>query len=172
MSRLLIRLSGALLLLVFAAAPAAAAGPQLNFRAPLTGDEEVPAVESQTVGVATFKLSSDETELAYKLIVANGEQVTQAHIHCGLPGTAGPVVVFLYGFGPTVDINGVLSSGTVTAADLIARPPSAACPGGVATFADLVVKLRTGGAYANVHTVAHPAGEARGFIFCDNPNRP
>jgi hypothetical protein len=165
-------MSLALTMLVFAAAPLAAAGPQLNFRSPLTGDEEVPAVDSQTVGVATYKLSADETEMAFKLIVANGEQVTQAHIHCGLPGTNGPIVVFLYGFGPTVDINGVLSSGVITAANVIARPDSAACPGGVANFDDLIAKLRTGGAYTNVHTVAHPGGETRGFIFCDNPNRP
>ena len=172
MSRLLMRLSGALLLLVFAAAPAAAAGPQLNFRAPLRGGEEVPPVDTHTVGVATFKVSNDESQISYKLIVANGEQVTQSHIHCGLPGTNGPIVVFLYGLGPTVDINGVLASGVITAADVIPRAPSASCPSGVADLADVIEILRTGSAYANVHTVAHPAGETRGFIFCDVPNRP
>ncbi len=172
MCRLLMRLSGALLLLVFAAAPAAAAGPQLNFRAHLSGDEEVPAVDTHTVGQATFKVSRDESQMTFKLNVANGWAVTQAHIHCGLPGTNGPVVVFLYGLGPTVDNNGVLSSGTITASNVIARPDSAACPGGVADLADVIEKLRTGGAYANVHTIAHPAGEARGFIFCDVPNLP
>ena len=111
--RLLVRLILALMLLVFAAAPAAAAGPQLNFRAPLTGDEEVPAVDSQTVGVATFKLSNDETELAYKLIVANGEQVTQAHIHCGLPGTAGFVGEWMVILG-TVKVNFWIAAAAAT----------------------------------------------------------
>ena len=55
-------------------------------------------------------------------------------------------------------VNGILAEGTITAADVIARPDSAACPGGVATLADVIAKIRSGGAYANVHTLANPSG--------------
>src|SRR5262249_16050291 len=48
--------------------------------------------------------------------------------------------------------DGVLAEGTITAANVIARPDSAACPGGLATFDDLVARLRSGDAYVNVHT--------------------
>ena len=41
---------------------------------------------------------------------------------------------------------------------------SAACPGGVATLEDVLEKMRTGGAYVNVHTTQFPGGEIRGQI--------
>ncbi|HYI22357.1 MAG TPA: CHRD domain-containing protein [Candidatus Limnocylindrales bacterium] len=155
----------ALALLVLVVSPAAAAGPDNNFAAPLRGNEEVPAVETHAVGVATFKLNRAETEMQFKLNVANGEGITQAHIHCGPPGVNGPVVVFLFGLVPTgVDNNGTLNEGVITNANVIPRPDSAACPGGVANLGDVVAKMRTGGAYANVHTLDFPGGEIRGGI--------
>ena len=144
------------------ASPAAASD---NFAVPLSVREEVPARDTNATGVATFKLSEGGTQLTYKLIVANIQGVTQAHIHCGTPDVAGPVVVFLYGFNPVgVTVNGILAEGTITQANVIARPDSAACPGGVSTLADVIAKMRSGGAYANVHTLEFPAGEERGTI--------
>jgi hypothetical protein len=154
-------------LLVLALAVPAAAGSQRNFRAHLAGRNEVPPVgpvDTNAQGQAIFQLSKDETELEFKLIVANIEDVTQAHIHCGAAGVNGPVVVFLYGFGPIVSPNGVLSEGVRTDDNVIPLPDSAACPGGISDFADLVEKIRSGGAYVNVHTVDHPGGEIRGQI--------
>ena len=74
----------------------------------------------------------------------------------------GPIVVFLYGLGPTVSPNGILSQGTITS--VIPRPDSPACPGGIATLADLIAKLESGDAYVNVHTVVKPGGEIRGQV--------
>lgn len=136
----------------------------LNLRTHLKGGEEVPAVITNGQGQALFKLAPDGNSIDFKLIAANIENVTQSHIHCGLPGTNGPVVVFLYGFGPIVSPNGVLSQGTITAANVIPRPASAACPGGVATLADVIAKLQSGGAYVNIHTTANPGGEIRGQV--------
>ena len=59
-------------------------------------------MHSQGQAQAIFHLSEDGTELDFKLIASNIVDVTQSHIHCGLPGVNGPVVVFLYGLGPTV----------------------------------------------------------------------
>jgi hypothetical protein len=157
-----LRLGLALLILAIGAAPATAA--DLRFVAPLSGREEVPPVDTRAAGLASFNLSADETELSYRLIASNIVGVTQAHIHCGPFGENGPVVAFLYGFGPTVDSNGVLATGVITQANVIPQADSAACPGGVTTLADVVAKLRNGGAYANVHTVAWPGGEIRGQI--------
>jgi len=154
----------ALLVLALALAAPAAAGSQRNFRAHLAGRGEVPPVDTRAQGQAIVRISEDETSLAFKLIVANIQKVTQAHIHCGAAGENGPVVVFLYGFGPTVSPNGVLSEGVRTNADVIPRPDSAECPGGVANFAELVAKIRSGDAYVNVHTEANPGGEIRGQL--------
>ena len=47
--------------------------------------------------------------MSFKLIVAQGVLVTQAHIHCGPPGVNGPVVVFLFGLNSAgTDVSGVL----------------------------------------------------------------
>ena len=134
-----------------------------HFKARLSGDEEVPAVDTDARGGVKFKLSRDEDELEFRLRASKIEDVTAAHIHCGPEGVNGPVAVFLYS-GPVVTPHGVLSEGTLTAANLIALPDSPACPGGIATFDELVAKMRSGGAYVNVHTVTNPGGEIRGQV--------
>jgi hypothetical protein len=139
------------------------AGDNRNYTASLKGRNEVPAVDTNAQGQAIFHLSKDGAELSYKLIVANIDNVTQAHIHCGAPGVNGPVVAFLFGFvAEGVTTNGVLAEGTITA--VIPRPDSPACPGGVADFDDLLEKLNSGGAYVNVHTLEWPGGEIRGPV--------
>ena len=146
------------------------AAVNLNSRTHLSGDEEVPVRVTNGQGEAIFKLSEDGTELSYKLIVANIDNVVQAHIHLGQPGVNGNIVVFLYGLvapaGGRTD--GVLAEGTITSADLIndlaGQPLSV-----------LVAEMQAGNTYVNVHTndgVApantgpgdFPGGEIRGQI--------
>jgi hypothetical protein len=136
-----------------------------TFTAHLSGVNEVPAVDSDGQGEAIFNLSADGMELHYKLIVANIEDVAQAHIHCGEAGVNGPVVVFLFrsNSGPVTQ-NGVLAEGTITSTDIIPRPDSNACMGGLATFENLLERMRNGSAYVNAHTKAYPGGEIRGQI--------
>ena len=141
------------------------AGSIQNFVSPLRGAEEVPPVDTKGTGLAKFQLREGSMELDYKLIAAHIEDVTQAHIHCGAAGVAGPIVVFLFGFDPAgVDPNGILAEGTITPGDVIPLPDSAECPGGIADFEELIERLESGNAYTNVHTIAHPAGEIRGQI--------
>jgi len=150
-------------LAMVALAAAASAGENRNFVAVLSGGEEVPAVDTHARGLAHFQLNQDGDELAFKLIVANIEDVVASHIHCGTEGVNGPVVVFLYP-GPAVSPDGILAQGTLTAGDVIPRPDSPACPGGIATFDDLIAKMQSGGAYVNAHTVINPGGEIRGQV--------
>jgi len=141
-----------------------------NFRAHLDGSGEVPAVETQAQGQTTIKISKDETSLHFKLIAANIENITQAHIHCGSADVNGPVVVFLFPDSPPATLidgrfDGVLADGERTGANVIPRPDSDACPGGVANFDELLSKIRNGEAYVNVHTSQNPPGEIRGQLF-------
>ena len=152
-----------LLAIVSTAAIVSAAHEDRNFKARLSGDEEVPAVETVAHGGAKLKLSKDGDELTFKLRASRIVDVAQAHIHCGAEGVNGPIAVFLYS-GPVVTPHGILSRGTLTAADLIALPDSPACPGGIATFDQLIAKMRSGDAYVNVHTVVNPGGEMRGQV--------
>lgn len=163
-------LSALLVVLVgLLATPAQAKDPK-SYRTHLAGSAEVPAVDTQAVGQATLKVSADGTALDYRLIVANIENVTQAHIHCGATNGNGPVVAFLFGFvGNGVSHNGVLATGSVTGADVIPAPGSTACPGGVADLDELLAKVRSGEAYVNVHTTANPGGEIRGQLRGGGP---
>ena len=140
-----------------------------TFTAHLNSGNEVPpagtTVESNGQGQVIFKLSKDGTTLDYKLIVANIENITQAHIHCGAAGVNGAVVVFLYGFNATgITTNGILAEGSITSANVIPRADGANCVGGLMTFEDLIGRLQNGTAYVNVHTLKYPGGEIRGQI--------
>ncbi|AHM59648.1 CHRD domain-containing protein [Flammeovirgaceae bacterium 311] len=96
----------------------------VNMRAHLGGDQEVPVAETKATGQAIFQLSKDGTELSYKLIVANIENLRMAHIHVAPVGSNGVVVVWLYPDGPPPmpipgRFSGILAQGTITADDLI-----------------------------------------------------
>lgn len=153
------------LLLVPALAGAAPAGQ--TFTAHLSGDEEVPPVDTDATGQAIFHLSRDGTELEYKLIVANIVDVLQAHIHVAPAGQNGAVVAFLYPAAPPAQLipgrtQGILMAGTVTADDL--RAGLAGQP-----LSALVAEMRAGNTYVNVHTVQNPGGEIRGQIDAHGP---
>jgi hypothetical protein len=165
-----LHLTLALLIALLATVGTAAADNNRNFVAHLSGDEEVPPVATLAQGQAIFHLSDDETELEYRLIVANIENVVASHIHLGPVGVNAPVVAFLYGTaapgGGRTD--GVLATGTITAANLVG--PLAGHP-----LNDLITAMRAGNTYVNVHTndgVAptntgpgdFPGGEIRGQI--------
>ena len=145
----------------------AVATPVENFTAHLTGDEEVPPVETDAVGQALFQW--DGSDVRFRLIVDEISNVTQAHIHCGARGANGPVVQFLFGAVPAGGgpVEGVLSSGSFD-------PSDKTC-----TLAEgevsLLDAMRSGRTYANVHTDDGdpetrggpgdtPTGEIRGQI--------
>lgn len=146
-----------------------------NFVAPLSGEEEVPERDTRARGLATFQLSEDGTELKYRLIVANIENVVAAHIHVEAVGVNGPVVAFLYGpAGPGGGrLDGVIAEGTITSANLVG-------PLTGQEISDLLVQMRAGNTYVNVHTNDgvpptntgpgdFPGGEIRGQIRAAGP---
>lgn len=145
-------------------------GPELSlanasgrsFVAQLSGAQEVHEVTTRARGVATFQLSADGAELAYRLVVANIENVTQAHIHLAPAGVNGSVVAWLYPDGPPAQLipgrsQGVLAEGTITSASLVG-------PLAGTSLSDLLAAMEAGGAYVNVHTTQYPPGEVRGQI--------
>lgn len=147
------------LLLVFVATATVAAqghGPVDNFRAHLTGGEEVPAVETNAQGQAVFQFNNDASSLNFGLIVANIEDVVAAHIHCAPAGVNGPVGVTLFSGGPTSD-SGVLANGTITEPD-----PGNGCQW--TSLGEVQAAIESGDAYVNVHTLENPGGEIRGQI--------
>ena len=160
------------IVLVFLALASLAASttPNLrNFVAPLSGDEEVSARDTNARGNAIFILDKDGNALDYKLIVANIENVFAAHIHCGAAGVNGPVGVTLYMGSPASGhLDGIIARGTITAPN-----PGNAC--GWEDFDDVLFAMQSGNTYVNVHTNDgidppntgagdFPGGEIRGQI--------
>ncbi len=117
----------------------------MGFRAVLNGDNEVPPVSTTATGVATFVLITDTNELIYAIEVSDITGITAAHIHMGVAGVNGPVLVTLYSgtplFDPTRPLVGSVALNPADAAAILANPA---------------------GFYVNVHTTANPTGEIRG----------
>ena len=133
-----------------------------HFGTHMTGAEETPPRPSRAQGQLNLKLNADGTALTYKLIVANIEDVTQAHIHFGAPGVAGPPIAWLYPSAPPAQhipgrYDGVLAEGVITDANVVG-------PIAGEGLAGLVATIRAGNAYANVHTTLYPPGEIRGQV--------
>jgi hypothetical protein len=164
------RIVGLAFVIGLVAVGVAVAGVNRNWSTHAKGSFEVPARDTSAQAQAIFHLSEDRTELQYKLIASNIENVVQAHIHAGEPGVNGPIGVFLYGLvapgaGRT---DGVLSEGTITASDFIG-------PFAGLSVADVAALMDSGRAYVNVHTNDgvdppntgpgdFPGGEVRGDI--------
>jgi hypothetical protein len=158
-----------------------------NIGTHLSGDEEVftPAnpgdptpADSRAQGQAILRVSADGATVDFRLIATNIVNVVQSHIHCGAPGTNGPIAMWLYPnigptgtalTGPTGRHNGVLAAGTFS-------PGSVMClAANVGTDMPLLDAIRAGLTYVNVHTndgVAPPStgpgdfqgGEIRGQL--------
>jgi len=147
----------------------------------LNGLNEAAAVVS-TTGNGTFSatISQDGTEINYVLTYKEMEgDVTQAHIHIGLPQNSGGVVLWLCDSSaiqspvattplcnqdnPSDLRNGTVS-GTLTAADVQTLTANGIV-GATATtpgeFAEVVALIRAGKTYVNVHTTKFAPGEIR-----------
>ena len=121
---------------------------RLLFSARLTGDQEVPSVETDATGVGSFFLNANRDSLCLTITVQGlSGPITGAHIHEGAMGENGDVLV---GFTDQVDGNQIQA--TVTGEDLT--------PG-------LLEMMLDGELYFNVHTEENPAGEIRGQIVLE-----
>ncbi|MGH8806880.1 MAG: CHRD domain-containing protein [Noviherbaspirillum sp.] len=113
----------------------------LAFSTTPSGREEVPPVASNAFGSAVVTVDLDNGTLIVS-IVTNGIADTDAHIHEGAPGFAGPIVF------PLARVGG---NRVWTASVAINDAQLAA--------------LRAGNYYVNVHSAVLPNGEIRGQLF-------
>ena len=125
-----------------------------EFKAELTGAAERPnPVETTATGTATVTFNEADSTFTYEVTVSNLNDVTAAHIHIGKAEETGPPAANLLERAPEGAVNGTLCSGMIKASDLKSE-----------TIASLLAKIRSGDAYVNVHTKAHPDGEIRGQL--------
>jgi hypothetical protein len=169
-------LLAALIVAAGAATPAVSHPRTEEFRAILTGFNEVGALNSEsgaifTEGSGTLELKLDRRNetLTYTLRFQNlSTSVTQAHIHFGKVHMAGGVMVFFCSNLATAPAgtqscpaSGGTVTGTLTAANVL---PIAGQNVSAGDFNALADALMTDTAYANVHTTSFPAGEIRGQV--------
>jgi Cu/Zn superoxide dismutase len=141
-----------------------------EFSARLTGDKEVPPVDTDATGRVRLTANSQQDALDYQLSVSNLNGVaTGAHVHRGSAGTNGPIVANLNIRGTFAGASASASAGdgsamtststggTITSADL--KGPLAG-----KQVSDLIQLIQDGKAYVNVHTRQHPNGEIRGQL--------
>lgn len=143
-----------------------------RLRARLVGVQEVPSVSTPARGRFKAVIDEDAGVITYTLSYSDLQApVQQAHIHFGQRHTNGGISAFLctnLGNGPAgtqacpnapAEI-----SGAITSADVVGPAGQGIAAG---EFAELVAALRSGAAYANVHTNTFPGGEIRGQIHAD-----
>jgi len=131
---------------------------QKRFFSILSGEKEVPPVQTDASGMAWFEPKQDS--VWFQLNVKNLQGITNAHIHIGKQGENGPPPVQLYHSDtPTILIDGKLFSGTLyTNKDTFVAKMTDK------QLSDLVSAMRDGEAYVDVHTQQNPNGEIRGQI--------
>jgi hypothetical protein len=128
------------------------------FTALMSGDQEVPPVDTTATGKTTFRTSNNDTSIKYKVNITGISNATGAHIHMGKAGANGDIIVDLLTDkkkNPTK--LGMAIRGNITDSSLTG-------PMQGKTLADLITAINNGDTYVNVHTQTHPDGEIRGQI--------
>ncbi len=141
-----------------------------QFSARLSGDKEVPQVNTDATGRIRLVVNSQQDALDYQISLSNlNGIVTGAHIHSGGSGTNGPIVANL-------NVHGAFASASAGGGGGGGSATTSTSTGGTVTSADLkgplvgkqisgLIKLiEDGKAYVNVHTDQNPDGEIRGQL--------
>ena len=129
-------------------AAAQGAGKTVTFDVPLSGQAQVPPVNTQGKGTAAISYDPSSRGVSWNIVYQGlDSDVTMAHFHGPAPdGKNGPVQVWLTKRGTTL-------------------PPSGSIKGS-ATLTPAQAKMFTDGQmYINVHTKDHPAGAIRGQVM-------
>ncbi len=131
-----------------------------KYTAQLSGDQQVPPIQTSASGMAWFKPMQDN--VWFKINVTDIQGVTMAHIHSGKQGENGPPVVPLYKSDtPSQQMSGILAKGNITA-DTFQGPMAGK------QLSDLITAMQNGETYVNIHTQQNPNGEIRGQIMISN----
>jgi CHRD domain len=129
------------------------------YDAPLSGENEVPPVETSATGEGEFTVPANDT-MKYRVNITGISNASAAHIHMAKAGENGEVIVDLLNTPTSKEKDtayGMIFRGNLTDSSL--KGPMQG-----KTIADLVAAMDAGDTYVNVHTAAHPDGEVRGQI--------
>lgn len=145
----------------FLVLPFATHAAVMQFGAILTGDAEVPPVDTNGYGEATVLFDDVTGDLTWSLFFQDlsspiGGAGPTAHIHNGPVDGNGPIVIFLDDpMTSLIDGNGKTEGIYLGAVDV----------DDLDNGDDIVNWLLTGQLYFNLHTTNNPSGEIRGQIL-------
>jgi hypothetical protein len=129
-----------------------------KFTASMSGNQVAPPTESSMNGTASFRTTSYDTVIKYKIKVSGSSDVTSADIHLGESGKNGETVVDLLKDSKKNGIKqGTSIRGNITNTDLKGSLEGRA-------LTDLILAMKNGTAYNNIDTPYHENGEIRGQI--------
>jgi hypothetical protein len=129
-----------------------------KFTASMSGNQVAPPTESSMNGTASFRTTSYDTVIKYKIKVSGSSDVTSADIHLGESGKNGETVVDLLKDSKKNGIKqGTSIRGNITNTDLKGSLEGKA-------LTDLILAMKNGTAYINIDTPYHENGEIRGQI--------
>jgi Cu/Zn superoxide dismutase len=112
----------------------------IAFISSLSGDQEEPVVVSDGLGLAVIHYTIGQLSIEVNAqLTGLSSEITGAHLHSGMPGENGPVIV---------DLTDLIDGNTIS--------------GKVDVEIEDLLNLFLGNAYINVHTTDHPGGEIRG----------
>jgi hypothetical protein len=135
------------------------------FRAHMVGAHETPAISTAASANLVLRIHDDTQTIDFTMSYAGleGGDVLASHVHFGQPNVAGGVSFFFCGGGskPACPPAPATITGTVVAADVIGPKAQGIQPG---DFDKIVAAIRSGLAYANMHTTQFPSGEIRGAL--------
>ncbi len=159
---------------LLAAFPATNAVAGDEVRARLTGYQEVPSVSTVASGRFEADIHRDGQAFDWELEYSGLQgTVQQAHIHFAQKSVNGAIVVWLCGTGaPGTQFSGPAGTQTCPQAGTVRGTAMAANVGPGSTtqqltaleIEEVIAAMRSGVAYANVHTTLSPGGEIRGQI--------
>jgi CHRD domain. len=144
------------------AAPAAHSQTE-RFSASLSGESEVPPINSS--GTGNFEMTIRPGEINFSLSFADlSSPLSVAHLHFAPSKVAGGVMIFLCGGGNQPACPATTSgniTGTIVAANVTGPTGQGITPGDLDSALEAV---RDGLSYANMHTTMFTGGEIRGNV--------
>ena len=134
-----------------------------RFSASLSGDNEVPPINS--AGTGNFQMTIRPDAINFSLSFADlSSPLSVAHLHFAPSKVSGGVMIFLCGGGNQPACPATTSgniTGTITAANVTGPTGQGIAPGDLDSALEAV---RDGLSYANMHTTNFTGGEIRGNV--------
>jgi hypothetical protein len=129
-----------------------------KFATTMSGDQVTPPTDTSVNGTASFRTTTYDTVIKYKIKIAGSSDVTSADIHMGKKGENGEAVVDLLKDSKKNGIkNGTSIRGNFNSSEL--KGPLKG-----KMMEELISAMSNGNTYVNIDTPYHENGEIRGQI--------